>query len=204
MPVTQYVSQVMLTGGTFNWRGTVPCTGGTAPSDNLLNSLIGTTFGGEAPNSIGIPDLRDTIMTGVSPSMPLGSRVSLASGSDFETVGLTSMMAVEGRAPNASNETYFLGDIILLASSAQSWVDTEWLMPCDGRLMSISQNWALYNVIGTTYGGDGQNVFSLPDLRNATVQFPYGYGNVGQGSGPISAVALTFAIVIVGPYPSKD
>jgi microcystin-dependent protein len=37
---------------------------------------------------------------------------------------------------------------------------------CDGQLLPISQYDALFNLIGTTYGGDGQNTFGLPDLRS--------------------------------------
>ena len=36
---------------------------------------------------------------------------------------------------------------------------------CDGQLMQISDNDTLYNLIGTTYGGDGQQTFGMPDLR---------------------------------------
>jgi microcystin-dependent protein len=36
---------------------------------------------------------------------------------------------------------------------------------CDGTLQSIAENSTLYNLIGTTYGGDGQQTFALPDLR---------------------------------------
>lgn len=36
---------------------------------------------------------------------------------------------------------------------------------CDGQLLSISENDTLFILIGTTYGGDGQNTFGLPDLR---------------------------------------
>lgn len=36
---------------------------------------------------------------------------------------------------------------------------------CDGQLIEISQNDALFSLIGTTYGGDGQTTFALPDLR---------------------------------------
>jgi microcystin-dependent protein len=39
-----------------------------------------------------------------------------------------------------------------------------WFM-CEGQLLSISENETLFNLIGTTYGGDGQNTFALPDLR---------------------------------------
>lgn len=47
---------------------------------------------------------------------------------------------------------------------------------CQGQLMSIAQNSALYALLGTTYGGDGQNTFGLPDLRGRTL--------VGMGQGP--------------------
>ncbi len=36
---------------------------------------------------------------------------------------------------------------------------------CDGSLQSIAQNTALFSLIGTTYGGDGQTTFALPDFR---------------------------------------
>ena len=47
---------------------------------------------------------------------------------------------------------------------------------CQGQLMSIAQNTALFSLIGTTYGGDGQTTFGLPDFRGRT--------NVGTGQGP--------------------
>jgi microcystin-dependent protein len=48
---------------------------------------------------------------------------------------------------------------------------------CDGQLIAISENEALFNLIGTTYGGDGQNTFALPDLRG---RIPI---HMGQGPG---------------------
>ena len=47
---------------------------------------------------------------------------------------------------------------------------------CDGSLLPISENDALFNLIGTTYGGDGQTTFALPDLRG---RVPIG---IGQGT----------------------
>jgi len=47
---------------------------------------------------------------------------------------------------------------------------------CNGQLVPISQNETLFQLIGTTYGGDGQNTFGLPDLR--------GRRPVHQGFGP--------------------
>ena len=48
---------------------------------------------------------------------------------------------------------------------------------CNGQLLSISENEVLYNLIGTTYGGDGQTTFALPDLRGRLPQ------HFGQGPG---------------------
>jgi len=47
---------------------------------------------------------------------------------------------------------------------------------CDGSLLPISGNQALFSLIGTTYGGNGQTTFALPDLRSRVP--------VGQGQGP--------------------
>jgi microcystin-dependent protein len=47
----------------------------------------------------------------------------------------------------------------------------QYFMPCDGRLLPISQYAALYSLLGTTYGGDGHATFGLPDLRG---RFPLG------------------------------
>jgi microcystin-dependent protein len=53
-------------------------------------------------------------------------------------------------------------------------------VPCDGRLLSIAENTALFTLVGTTYGGDGQSTFGVPDLRG---RVPIGMGN-GQGLSP--------------------
>lgn len=45
---------------------------------------------------------------------------------------------------------------------------------CDGRLLPISGNEALFDLIGTTYGGDGRSTFALPDLNG---RVPIGFGN---------------------------
>lgn len=59
---------------------------------------------------------------------------------------------------------------------------------CDGQLLPIAQNSALFSLLGTIYGGDGRTTFALPDLRG---RFPMHYGNgpgltsrpIGQKSG---------------------
>jgi microcystin-dependent protein len=54
-------------------------------------------------------------------------------------------------------------------------------MFCNGQLLSISQNSALFALLGTIYGGDGQNTFALPDLRGRTIIHP----GTGPGLSPI-------------------
>jgi len=50
-----------------------------------------------------------------------------------------------------------------------------WAM-CNGQLLSIAQNQALFSLLGTTYGGDGRTTFALPDLKQ---RFPLNYGEGG-------------------------
>ncbi len=56
-----------------------------------------------------------------------------------------------------------MGTIILFAGN---FAPRGW-MTCEGQLLSISQNTALFSILGTTYGGDGIQTFKLPDLRGA-------------------------------------
>ena len=48
---------------------------------------------------------------------------------------------------------------------------------CDGQLLPLSQNTALFSLLGTTYGGDGKSTFALPDLQGSAPMHP------GQGPG---------------------
>lgn len=48
---------------------------------------------------------------------------------------------------------------------------------CDGQLLPLSQNTALFSLLGTTYGGDGKSTFALPDMQGNTPMHP------GQGPG---------------------
>jgi microcystin-dependent protein len=49
-----------------------------------------------------------------------------------------------------------------------NYAPKDWLL-CDGSLLQISDYMMLFNLIGTTYGGDGQTSFALPDLRGRTI-----------------------------------
>jgi microcystin-dependent protein len=61
---------------------------------------------------------------------------------------------------NDMSEPY-LGEIRMFAGN---FAPVNWAL-CNGQILNISENEALYTLIGTTYGGDGQSTFALPDLR---------------------------------------
>jgi microcystin-dependent protein len=66
----------------------------------------------------------------------------------------------------------FIGEIRLFAGTV---APRHWAF-CQGQLLSIAQNTALFSLLGTTYGGNGQTTFALPDLR--------GRVPVHRGQGP--------------------
>jgi microcystin-dependent protein len=57
-----------------------------------------------------------------------------------------------------------------------NFAPTGWAF-CDGQLLPLSQNTALFSLLGTTYGGDGKSTFALPDLQGSVAMHP------GQGQG---------------------
>jgi len=91
-------------------------------------------------------------------------------------------------------------------------------VPCDGRMMPVNQSQAMFSLLGTTYGGDGQRTFRVPDLRGrAPLYVPPGdvLGGPGGGSGaapvpsaepapaPFSEVPLNFYLAVAGVFPSR-
>ncbi|WP_020535503.1 phage tail protein [Lewinella cohaerens] len=66
----------------------------------------------------------------------------------------------------------FLGEIRIFAGN---FAPRSWAL-CEGQLLSIAQNTALFSILGTIYGGDGRTTFALPDLR--------GRRPISSGTGP--------------------
>lgn len=89
----------------------------------------------------------------------------------------------------------FIGEIRLVGFN---FAPQGWAL-CDGQLLSISQNTALFSLLGTTYGGDGRTTFALPDLRGR-VPVNQGQGpglspyNIGQSSGAETVTLITSQI----------
>lgn len=78
-------------------------------------------------------------------------------------------------------------------------------MFCDGQLLPISENETLFQLIGTTYGGDGQETFALPDLRG---RIPIHQGTASSGntftlaeSAGVESETLTTAQIPIHTHP---
>jgi microcystin-dependent protein len=95
----------------------------------------------------------------------------------------------------------FVGQIIAVGFN---FAPSGWL-PCNGQLLSIAEFDVLFALIGTTYGGDGQTTFALPDLRGRS---PLGQGT-GSGLSPrlagqqggTESVILTGAQIATHAHP---
>ena len=88
--------------------------------------------------------------------------------------------------------TPYLGQIVACAEHVD---DPKGWALCDGQLLSIAQNTALFALLGTTYGGDGLTTFALPNLEGRTVLGTggsNGLGTLGQVSGA-NTINLTSA-----------
>lgn len=106
-----------------------------------------------------------------------------------------------------------IGEIKLFAGNfaPQNWAF------CEGQLLNVNQNQALFSILGTIYGGDGRTTFALPDLRDAV---PIGIGSTiklgsvvngnkfkvdaTQSTTTVKVVALRYIICLEGIYPSRQ
>lgn len=84
----------------------------------------------------------------------------------------------------------YLGEIRLLP---YDWPPKGWLT-CQGQVLPINSNQALFSLLGTTYGGDGINTFQLPDLRGRSIRhagpdFPLG-AKAGQETVTLSPTQM--------------
>src|SRR5690349_20815239 len=80
----------------------------------------------------------------------------------------------------------YVGEIRMFAGN---FAPAGWMF-CEGQLLPISENETLFNLIGTTYGGDGQSTFALPDLRGR-IPIHQGNGFILAETGGSEEVTLT-------------
>lgn len=172
----------------------------------LLFSLIGTQYGGDGRTTFAMPDLRGRTIVDAGQGFigdVTGSRLTTVTTAQLPahrheiadrgftgftgggqpvdnrqpSLAMRYVIAVEGDYPtfgsrNSAAPT-FIGQVAASATNFPSGG----FMYAEGQLLPIDQYTNLYSVIGTTYGGDGQQTFALPDLRGRTII------GAGQGNG---------------------
>lgn len=90
----------------------------------------------------------------------------------------------------------YVGEIRMFAGN---FAPVGWMF-CEGQLLPISENETLFQLIGTTYGGDGQSTFALPDLRGR-IPIHQGNGFILAETGGAEEITLTAPQIPVHTHP---
>ncbi len=148
---TQLLGSLLLVPYDFVPNDFQKCAGQILPIaiNPALYVLLGAQFGGDGKTTFGLPDMR-----GKEPIK-----------------GLTYLIATRGIFPQRKaleqpnlGVSPLLGQLLLVAYLPQYTPPRGWAK-CDGQLLSIKDNVALFSVVGDKFGGDGKTTFALPDLR---------------------------------------
>ena len=162
--------------------------------NEALFSIIGTNYGGNGRTTFALPDLRGRVPigAGTGPGLApirLGQKIgsetatlsstpahSHSAGSSqtgstgsattlpttMPSLGLLPVVAMQGLYPSRSlSSDPGIGDIAWFAGN---FAPRGWAV-ASGQLVSITENTALFSLLGTNFGGDGRTTFALPDLR---------------------------------------
>lgn len=134
------LGQTIISAFSLDTRGLLECAGQSLSTAQYkpLETLMGTRFGGDG-NNFNLPDLRSKAPAKCS-----------------------YMMAVQGMFPGPRMADMFVCEILLLPYEVDF---AESLRLCNGDLLPIAQNRALFSLLGNRFGGDGKQTFALPDLR---------------------------------------
>lgn len=90
----------------------------------------------------------------------------------------------------------YVGEIRMFAGN---FAPAGWMF-CEGQLLPISENETLFQLIGTTYGGDGESTFALPDLRGR-LPIHQGGGFILAESGGVEEVTLSVSQIPAHSHP---
>lgn len=92
----------------------------------------------------------------------------------------------------------YVGEIRMFAGN---FAPAGWMF-CEGQLLPISENEALFQLIGTTYGGDGESTFALPDLRGR-IPIHQENGFILAETGGAEEITLTVSQIPAHSHPAK-
>jgi len=173
-------------------RGRTAIGVGARPGDTAV--VLGQRLGNEtvtltqnelASHTHGLPGGADTGASGGG----------LAFSNLQPSLGMNFLISTTGIFPSPGSGAFdpttpFLGEVVMFAGNPNN-IPFNWL-PAEGQILSIASNTALFTLLGTNYGGDGQTTFALPDLRGRSVVDESATRPIGSVAGHDS-VTLTVA-----------
>ncbi len=135
--------------------------GGWIVTGNNMSTSVSGNVGIGQPNPTQKLDVNGTVkgtnFTGNGATLTFGANTNMQ-----PSLGISYIIALVGVYPSQSKGTDpYIGEIAMFAGNfaPQGWAF------CNGQLLSIAQYSALFSLVGTYYGGDGETTFGLPDLR---------------------------------------
>ncbi len=191
------LGNVGLFAGGYNPAGWAECAGQllSIQQNQALFALLGTTYGGNGITTFALPDLRGRTVIGAGQGPGLSNYVlgqqigtptttitdgttpadmggqGLPGDNHQPSLALNYVIALSGIYPTndgggyEDQEDINIGEIM---ATAVNFAPSGFAI-CAGQLLLISQNTALFSILGTTYGGDGKSTFALPDLRGRSI-----------------------------------
>lgn len=209
-PAESWMAMLHTLAFTFAPFGAPACAGQLLPlsQNTALFSLLGTSFGGNGTTTFALPDLRNRIASG-----------GQINGEEQDSQ-LVCKALIAVTAPPGPRAYPMLGTVAMFGGN---FAPEGWAV-ADGRLLAIAENVALFEAIGTTFGGDGVSTFALPNLVSGYTPDPNAPGSapVGAGTPPgrppvalgqkippdpksgVAGLGLNYLISLGGLYPSRD
>jgi len=210
LPIVQNQALFSILGTTYGGNGTTNfalpdlrgrTAIGSGQGPGLTNRILGGQLGQEQTGLTlaQLPSHDHTLPGG-------GTTGFTGGGQPFDNMqpssGLNYIIATAGIFPSQGNggsiDEPMLGQIALFAGN---FAPGGWAF-ANGQILSIAQNTALFSILGTTYGGDGQTTFALPDLRGRDI--------IGTGQGPgldnfvlgetVGSESLTLTVAQMGSH----
>jgi microcystin-dependent protein len=196
--------------------------------NNALFALLGKTYGGDAISTYALPDLHGKAIIGAGAGTGLTPR-ALGAAVGSPTASLTSpqvpapgasaasqpyntmqpslplqtLIATSGVFPGQGGSVGTSAFVGQIANFAGTFVPTGWAA-ANGQLLSIADNQSLFEVIGTTYGGDGVTNFALPDLRGRIAIGADSANPIGSQKGAESVTVTQSELPGAGQQPLSD
>lgn len=216
------VGSIVPFAGPFQPGGFIPCDGRllSIAAYQQLFELIGTTYGGDGIRNFAVPDLAGRIpigaggqyelgaMTGwpyldlipLSPNQANSDNIFIPLPTIQPSIALNFIISTDGlwRALESYEPT--IGQIVMYAGEV---IPDGWML-CEGQSLPISDFAALYELLGTNFGGDGITHFKIPDLRDKSIVGTGGPLNLSMGQvvgQPLVNITLDNLPEIIVPTP---